>query len=192
MKKNRDKKYYIVKKKINYLFVFRDIFITMILWGLWIYLLYPLLALVIWKVFQINIFFYYDSLKQIETLEKKLYDFISTGSILIGFITISILSWGYYNKKRFQKYKNKRRIMPKPITSQILAKTLKTTTETIDNAKNAKYIQVYHTNKNSQTPQKIFKEIKNKDFKHVNIIFNDNWEFVRKTSEFGFTHKHQH
>jgi len=191
MKKNRDKNHYIVKKRVNHLIVLRDIFLTMLLWGLWIYLLYPLFALIVWKSSQVNIFFYYDSVEQIKQLEKQLYSFIPYAAVLIVFITITVISWGHYNKKRFDKYKNKRRIMPKPITSKIMAKTLNTKIDNIINTQEAKYIQVYHTDKNLETPQKFFKEVKNKNFKSVNIIFNDDWEFIRKSSQFGFTHQYQ-
>jgi poly-beta-1,6-N-acetyl-D-glucosamine biosynthesis protein PgaD len=191
MKKDRDKDYYIIKKRVSYLVIFRDIFITMFLWGLWSYLLYPLFALIVWKIFQINIFFYYDSVKQIEVLEKQLYSFLIYAAILISFIAVTIISWGQYNKKRFSIYRNKRKIMPKPITSEILAKTLNNKVKNIQSAKEAKYIQVYHTSKSTKTPQRFFKEFKDQDFKHVNIIFNDNWEFIRKNSQFGFTHEYQ-
>ena len=191
MARNRDKESYIVRKRIGYILWFRDLILTLALWGLWLYLLYPLIGLILWKGFGVDIFFYYDSRADIADLEKQLRHFTHISGIAIGLIVASVLGWGYYNQKKFARYKNKRRTLPQAITSDLMAKALDIDSHIIDTTKEARYIQFYHTHKSPDSSEKPFKPLSKKPYKQVNIIFNDDWEEVRRKSNFAYTHKRQ-
>ena len=190
MKKNRDKEIFIVKKRIGVILFLRDFLLTMALWALWIYLLYPLIALVLWKL-DIDIFFYYDSVSQINALEASLKEFLVFSSIIVFCIVCTVLGWGYYNQRKYAFFKNQRRTFPKPISSKMIAASLSIKPKIIDTAKEARYVQFYHTDKSPQDISTIFKPFQKANITHVNIVFNDNWNKVRENSNFSYTHLQQ-
>ncbi len=191
MRSKRDKRTYIIKKRIGWAIKIRDLLLTLLLWGLWIYLLYPLAALLMWKLFSIDLFFYYDSPQQIAKLQRQLVHFAIIGGIIVLCVTLCVVGWGVYNQKKFSRFKNKRRKMPRPIDSATMAASLQVRKEMIDTVKEAHYIQIYHTHTPPKPGENPFKKLPNASYKRVNILFSDDWEAIRRRSNFGYTHRQQ-
>ncbi len=88
----------------SYIRTLTEIGITGIIWGIWIYLLLPIINLLLW-VFGIKHIYVevFENLgyKEFLTLIQKM------GWIIIGFFVVLRL-WGYYNYWRFAK-RNKRK-----------------------------------------------------------------------------------
>ncbi len=187
MKKNRNKKYFIINKKLNFLYKLRDTTLTLLLWGLWLYIIYPLVALIIWKYFDINIFYNY-SISQIENLDVSLNRFLLFSVILVSIISFAIVGWGYYNKQKFSTIKNRRQNRPPPISSAMMAKSLQVTSDAIVACKSAQYIQIYHSVTHPESKEKVFKPTNDLDATCVNLYFSDDWNKIRKSSNFGYTH----
>ncbi len=191
MQQNRDKREFVIRKKISLSLKLRDLLLTLTLWGLWIYLFYPLFGLILWKLWGVNIFFYYETPAEINALEVKLNHFLKISGGVIALIVFAVLWWGNYNQRKFNHYKNKRKGDPTPISTEMMAKALHTSPEIISTAKEAKYVQFYHTHESPKDLAKVFKEVKCTRYKCVNIVFSDNWEQIRQSSNFGYTHKQQ-
>ncbi len=183
----RDKSaYYIVNRRSNTV-LYRDLLITLFLWGIWFYIMYPLFGIVLWKNFNINIFFYYDTTDAIEELFHTLKNFLIFGGTIILSTSSLIVMWGYYNQHRFKQHKNKRKKHLLSIGSQTIAKSLGVETAYIEACHNAQYIQIYHTDK--PTNRDVFKKYDKKNIKSVQLYFSNNWNQVREESQFGYTHQ---
>ncbi len=183
----REKEHYVVNNKISIFYQIRDLLLTLMLWGLWIYIFYPFVALILWKYFDINIF-YNTSPAEIKELGESLYEFMIFSGIIIFFLILSFIGWGFYNKKRFQYRGNKRRQQPKPISSEVMAQALQVSPAAIDQSKEARYVQIYHTKETPSSMENLFKPTKNLEATSVNLFFSDDWSHVRETSNFGYTH----
>jgi len=189
MNKNikRDKNSYVVKNEISVFYKIRDFFLTLLLWGLWIYIFYPLIALILYNYFDKNIF-YDSSQEEIRLLGKSLKTFLTSSGIIIITLIISFTGWGFYNKKKYEFHKNKRRKQPQPVSSEIIAASLQINQAAIDKSKEAKYVQIYHTVETPNTKENLFKSIDDLNTTCVNLYFSDNWDRIRESSNFGYTH----
>lgn len=187
MKQDREKDYYIVKNKISMFFRLRDLLLTLLLWGLWVYIFYPLIALILWKFFNIDIFYNYSQ-EEIKALSKSLYLFIFFAGTMILLLVSAFVGWGYYNKKRFEYRGNKRRKQPKAVSSKMMAKSLQVDPRSIEKSKESKYVQIYHTKESPKSTEDLFKPIDDLNVTNVNIYFSDDWDRVRESSNFGYTH----
>ncbi len=186
MSSKRDKKVYYIKNKRSLTVIYRDILITLLLWGLWLYIMHPLIGIILWNFYGINIFFYYDSPAEIESLYSSFKNFLLFSGSVVLLTSSLILLWGYYNKRKFSQYKNKRKNNPNPICSDKIATSLGVNIEGIETCKDARYIQIYHTNKPSNAD--VFKLFDKKHIKSVQLYFSNDWNQVREDSEFAYTH----
>ncbi len=183
----RGKEHYIVNNKINIFYQIRDLLLTLMFWGLWMYIFYPFVALILWKYFDINIF-YNTSQAEIKELGESLYAFMIFSGIIIFFLILSFIGWGFYNKKRFQYRGNKRRLQPKPISSEVMGQALHVSPAAIDQSKEARYVQIYHTKETPTSTKNLFKSINDLNVPSVKLYFSDDWDEIRETSNFGYTH----
>ncbi len=189
MKCERNKEHLIINKKLTLSYRVRDAILTLMLWGVWIYIFYPLFALICWKFFGVNIFFGHEKVSQINRFAEVLKDFWIYSTTIIIFLSLSFVGWGYYNKKRFSAKRNKRRNTPKPISSKMLADSLRVDPKAIDICKKTRYIQIYHTSDQPSSTKSVFKPVDNlKNISSVNLFFSDNWGKIREESSFGYTH----
>ncbi len=186
MCRQRDKSRYYISNRRSSALYYRDILITLVLWGIWFYIMYPLFGIILWKLFNINIFFYYDSTSEIEHLYTKLKHFLLFGGTIIFSTSTLILFWGYYNQHKFKHSKNKRKKDPLPIGTQKIAESLGVDAEYIEACHNARYIQIYHTDR--PTNRDVFKKFDKKNISSVQLYFSNNWNQVREESQFGYTH----
>jgi len=187
MHQQRDKKHYYIQNRRTRFMIYRDLLITLFLWGIWLYIMYPLIGIMLWKLFQVNIFFYYENSRAIEHLTTTLQDFLVFGGSIVVSTSILIVLWGYYNQYKFKQNKNKRKRIPLPIGTQKIAASLGVNTECIEVCHQAQYIQVYHTNK--PTNKDVFKKFDKQNIKSVQLYFSNNWNQVREESQFGYTHQ---
>ncbi len=188
MKKDRNKKHLIINKKLTLSYRFRDTILTLLLWGVWLYIFYPLFAMICWKLFSVNIFYNFKEVSQIENFAEVLKDFLIYSTAIIVFLSVSFIGWGYYNKKRFSAKGNKRRNMPKPVTTQMLADSLRVDPKAIDTCKKTRYVQIYHTSSHPRSKEGVFKPVNDLHVSSVNLFFSDNWGKIREESNFGYTH----
>lgn len=186
-KMNREKGHYIVKNNISIFYKLRDIVLTLMLWGLWIYIFYPLVALILFNYFDINIF-YNKSEEEIKALGESLYGFLLSSGGMIFFLVLTFVGWGFYNKKRFENWGNQRRSQPKAVSSEMMAQSLQINPMAIEKSKDARYIQIYHTKESPNTKEDLFKPINDLNVTSVNLYFSDDWDKIRETSNFGYTH----
>lgn len=186
-KMKREKSHYIVKNKISLFYQLRDLLLTFTLWGLWGYIFYPLISLILWKYFDINIF-YNKSEEEINAIGASLSTFVLSAGAMIFLLTLTFNGWGFYNKKRFQLRGNKRQLKPKAINSEMMAESLQIDPKSIDICKEAKYVQIFHTDKNPNPKTDLFKPTHDLNVKSINLYFSDNWDKIRETSNFSYTH----
>ena len=186
-KLKREKGHYIVKNSISIFYQLRDLLLTLMLWGLWFYIFYPLAALILFNFFDTNIF-YNKSEEEIKTLGTSLYMFLLSSGGMILTLVVAFIGWGYYNKKRFQYRGNKRRKQAKAVTSEMMAQSLQINPSAIDKSKAARYVQIYHTKEMPKSKENLFKPIDDLNVTSVNLFFNDDWDKIRETSSFGYTH----
>ncbi len=182
----RDKSNYYIQNQRTRVMIYRDLLITLLLWGIWFYIMYPLVGIILWKLFHINIFFYYSSTDTIEQLTTTLQHFLIFGGTIVLSTSILIVLWGYYNQHKFKQHKNKRKKDPLPIGTQTIADSLGVDAECIQVCHDARYIQVYHTDK--PTNRDVFKKFDKKNIRSVQLYFSNNWNQVREESQFGYTH----
>ncbi len=188
MKTHRDKKHLIINKKLTLSYRIRDALLTLLLWGLWLYIFYPLFAMICWKLFGVNIFYNFEKVSQIERFAAVLNEFLIYSTAIIMFLSISFVGWGFYNKKRFSAKGNKRRKIPKPVSTQMLAKSLRVDPKAIEICKKTKYIQIYHTSIQPKSKKGVFKPVDDLNVSSINLFFSDNWGKIREESSFGYTH----
>ena len=189
MKNSKNKKRFIINKKLTLTYRVRDSVLTFLLWGVWLYIFYPLIAMICWRIFNINIFYNFKQASEIEKFALVLQEFWIYSTAIIILLTASFIGWGYYNKRRFSAKKNKRRNMPEAISTQILAKSLKADPKVIDLCKKTKYIQIYHTDNTPQAKESVFKPVDDLNVGSVNLFFSDDWSKIREISHFGYTYK---
>ncbi len=88
----------------SFLRTITELSITGIVWGLWLYLLSPILSLVLWILgFR---YFYVEVIEKVGY--KEFFALISKMGWIILVVFVVLRSWGYYNYWRFGK-RNKRR-----------------------------------------------------------------------------------
>ncbi len=187
MKKDREKSHYVVKNKIALFYQIRDLLLTLSLWGLWFYIFYPLVALILYNYFDTNIF-YNKSDEDIKVLGESLHTFILSSGGMILMLVAAFIGWGFYNKKRFEYKGNKRRNHPEEVSSEMMAQSLQINPMAIKKSKEARYVQIYHTKETPKSKENLFKPIDDLNVTNVNLIFSDDWDKIRETSNFGYTH----
>ncbi len=182
-----DRSKYHVHNKLSLSTRIRDFFLTLFLWGVWLYIMFPLLGLISWYLFGIDIFYYLDDTKKIDQLADELIHLLVYGGSIVIAASAMLLFWGYYNKERFKQHRNRRKREPIVIDSETMANSLKVDADSIRKCQNARYIQVYHTDK--PTRENNFKKVEDKDISNVKLYFCNNWDQVREESQFGYTHQ---
>ena len=188
MKKDRKKSHYIINNKIGIFYKLRDVILTLMLWGLWIYIFYPLVALILWNYFDTNIF-YHKSVEEISALKESLFSFLLFSGGIIFMLVVAFIGWGVYNKKRFQYRGNQRRQQPTAISSEMMAQSLKVNPEYIEQSKKARYVQIHHLQKTPKAKENQFKPVHDLNVTSVNLYFSDDWNDIRDKSSFAYTHK---
>jgi len=89
-----------------------ELILTVVFWGLWAYLMAPLLSLLLWFA---GIFLFYDRMIAMGGYEVLGRDLISY-SLLVVLMMVSLAAWIYWNQWRYGRY-NRRNVIPKHINS---------------------------------------------------------------------------
>ncbi len=167
----------------------RDIYITLLLWVLWLLLLYPLASIMIWRFFDVNITYGLSS-ERAEAAFNTLSDFIVLNGSIVLTLIIAYAVWSIYNDHRYSGSKNRRNKRPIDPLPLFVAKTSQERSELLLLNQNLRYLQVDHVDKHSISDVKshatLDQAIIDQGIKAKSIIFNDDWEQVRKSSDFGY------
>ncbi len=187
MKHKRDQTEFIINNKRHFYYVIRDALITLVLWVLWFYLLYPLIAIAAWKFFDKNIY-YQKSDAQIDSIYDTLMQFFLYNGFIIPILGVVFVAWGMYNRKIFGK-RNRRKSKAMPVQPQQLAEAYNVDESYINACQEARYLRIYHVDKSPQKGEHEFPPLNEKlnqtAGKIVSIYFHNNWGNIRQLSNFG-------
>ncbi len=167
----------------------RDLYITFLLWILWLLLLYPLASILIWRFFGVNIAYGLSS-ERADAAFQTLSDFILVNGSIVLALIITYGLWSLYNDMRYSGNKNRRKNRPIDPLPFFVAKTSHKSSELLLLNQNLRYLQVDHVDKHSISDLKshatLDQTIIDQGIKAKTILFNDDWEQVRKSSDFGY------
>ncbi len=186
MKKSVENEYYHIERKVPAAIKIRDFLITIIMWSLWLYIIFPLVAILAWKSYGLNIYDYIGSNADPALLYERGVTFILYGAMIVGATSFFIIVWGWYNRLRFSGEKNRRQKSPPRIDCEKMSESLNVDSGFIRRFQNARYIQVYHTDRVMNDD--VFKPFDNEEIESVSLFFCNDWDRVRAESKFGYSH----
>ncbi len=194
MNERKDRSFFIIKNKRNLFYIIRDFFITLLLWGLWLYLIYPIIAILVWKFFDKNIY-YHKSGAEIDSITQTLMHFFLYNGIIIPILGAAFVLWGIYNRKNFGA-NNRRKKKGTPVSPAKLASAYDVDPSYIQTCQNTRYLRIYHVDKSPKEGEFPFPPLNPKlqatSGKAVSIYFNNNWDAIRKKSMFGTIKRQMH
>lgn len=180
-------RHFIIKNRRNSCYLIRDIYITVGLWATWLLLLYPLVSLLLWKFFDVDTA-YTVANEKAEASFQTLMDFIVLNATIVLVLVGSYTLWSYYNQLRYSGSKNRRKNRPIDPSPLFVAKSSEGSKYVLLN-QNLRYLQVDHVDKYTKAGGHLDLRPEmgsvQREFRSKSIIFNDDWEQVRKQSKFG-------
>ncbi len=186
MKNGNSVNSYHIEREVPVAIKLRDFFITLFMWGLWLYIMFPLAAILVWKAAGLNIYDYFGSDMDVSLLYERGVDFLLYGVLIVAATSISIVLWGWYNRLRFAGEKNRRKNPPPRIDCDTMADSLNVESGFIKRFQSARYIQVYHTDRVMKDD--VFKPFDKDGVESIALFFCNDWDRVRAESKFGYSH----
>ena len=104
-----------------------EIIVTVLFWGLWLYLIMPLISLLLWYA---GVYVFVDQMITLGGYQSFV-DTLHHYSMVVLAMMVTIILWVWWNARRYGSVRNKRIRQPDPVTTAELAAISVTTEEAI-------------------------------------------------------------
>lgn len=127
-----------------------ELVITVVFWGLWAYLVTPLLSLLLWYI---GISLFVDRMITLGGYEAFAGQLVNYGSVVfVMWLTLTL--WVVWNLKRYGR-RNRRTVPPLPVTRAEMAEAMKLTPETLRRLNTSRVSYLHFNNRELPVIEKI-------------------------------------
>ncbi|MHB8741941.1 MAG: poly-beta-1,6-N-acetyl-D-glucosamine biosynthesis protein PgaD [Sulfuricaulis sp.] len=131
-----------------------ELLVTMIFWGLWIYLITPLISLLLWFA---GIYLFVNRMVTLGGYQAFAQQLVKYGSIVFG-MWVALSLWVLWNLRRYGK-RNRRIELPPHVTDLQLAEAMYLSVETISRLHSARQIYLYFDSNERPVIEKASSEV---------------------------------
>ena len=104
-----------------------EIVVTVLFWGLWLYLIMPLISLLLWFA---GVYIFVDQMVTLGGYQSFI-DTLYHYSLVVLAIMLTTFLWVWWNARRYGSVRNKRTLQPDSVSIAELAATADTTEDVI-------------------------------------------------------------
>ncbi|MHB8714449.1 MAG: poly-beta-1,6-N-acetyl-D-glucosamine biosynthesis protein PgaD [Sulfuricaulis sp.] len=115
-----------------------ELLITMIFWGLWIYLITPLISLLLWFA---GIYLFVNRMVTLGGYQAFAEQLVRYGSVVLG-MWLALTLWVFWNLRRYGK-RNRRIVLPPHVTDVQLAEAMHLSVDAISRLHRTRLIYLY-------------------------------------------------
>jgi poly-beta-1,6-N-acetyl-D-glucosamine biosynthesis protein PgaD len=115
-----------------------EVIVTVLFWGLWLYLVMPLVSLILWLA---GVYIFVDQMVVLGGYQSFI-DMLYRYSMAVVLMMVTIFLWVWWNASRYGSLRNKRILQPAVVTNAELAAAAATTEEVIAILQSRKHLVV--------------------------------------------------